>query len=844
MADDVSVSIGAKDTGATRVLQGTVSTVESTFSKLRGAMGGVTGSATQMGGAFDTLGGSVTRVTGLFGALAAVIAGGTFKATIDQTNQLTSEATKLAKTLNMDSVAASALNTALGDIGADADTYTGAFMHFAQQLRKNEEGIQQLGIRTRDANGHLRDSNDVFREALAAVGTYKPGLDQATFAMNVFGRSVDDVMKLQRLNNDVIEEARAKNEALGLTITKDNVEASKRYKAAMNDVGDVMSAIGKVVGQSIIPIFSSLGEWFAERGPRVVEIFRSKMPLLVGSFRVVEGAIKTLVSVFIEGFSLISDGAGLIGQVFSRLMSRDWEGAWNASKLFGERIAQAGINTWKAFIDAGNDVGRDIGSDMERLAKPGGEAWRPGSPVGGGKRMGDDLKPGSGGDKSRMSKWETALAEDRVALTRRALMEGQFREMSKAEEVRYWTEIKARHDLNESERVAVSRKIAEAEIADMKTAFDAKVATLQAESAEYKANTEAKIAKEREIQALYVAGSKEHQAAQARIAAIERDAARQRLEIERTLADQRRALQTAQIDAMTADAALQLELRRITVAESLAIEERAEVERQQIQIEGKRAEVARLEAAKDRDAVAIARGYAEIEAMESEHQARMAQIRGRAVIEQQKYTTGFVNSLQSGFQGLFQGLMNGTIRWGNLWRSTLAMMGNVASQIASQMLAEWLINSIKSRIFAISDGLSKISANAAVAGSAAFASTAAIPMVGPFMAPGAAAEAYAGTMAFAAMLPSAAAAKGFDIPAGSNPVTQLHQREMVLPADIADPLRAQINNGGAMGGDNIHLHLSALDGRSARDFLLGNRAALGEALRAAHRDGHLNPRGS
>lgn len=33
------------------------------------------------------------------------------------------------------------------------------------------------------------------------------------------------------------------------------------------------------------------------------------------------------------------------------------------------------------------------------------------------------------------------------------------------------------------------------------------------------------------------------------------------------------------------------------------------------------------------------------------------------------------------------------------------------------------------------------------------------------------------------------ARKGFDIPAGVNPVTQLHEREMVLPADIAEPLR-------------------------------------------------------
>jgi hypothetical protein len=80
----------------------------------------------------------------------------------------------------------------------------------------------------------------------------------------------------------------------------------------------------------------------------------------------------------------------------------------------------------------------------------------------------------------------------------------------------------------------------------------------------------------------------------------------------------------------------------------------------------------------------------------------------------------------------------------------------------------------------------QVMSNAAVAGSAAFASTAAIPVIGPEMAPGAAAAAYSATAAFA---PMASARNGFDIPAGLNPVTQLHEKEMVLPAKQADVIR-------------------------------------------------------
>lgn len=47
----------------------------------------------------------------------------------------------------------------------------------------------------------------------------------------------------------------------------------------------------------------------------------------------------------------------------------------------------------------------------------------------------------------------------------------------------------------------------------------------------------------------------------------------------------------------------------------------------------------------------------------------------------------------------------------------------------------------------------------------------------------------------------ASAEGGYDIPAGTNPVTQLHEREMVLPREHADVIRGLSANGGAGGGE-------------------------------------------
>lgn len=67
-------------------------------------------------------------------------------------------------------------------------------------------------------------------------------------------------------------------------------------------------------------------------------------------------------------------------------------------------------------------------------------------------------------------------------------------------------------------------------------------------------------------------------------------------------------------------------------------------------------------------------------------------------------------------------------------------------------------------------------------------------------------------------------AGGFDIPVGVNPVTQLHEKEMVLPSRYADVIRGLAGNGGASGsGININTSISVSnDGTSNQKSDGGN----------------------
>ena len=133
---------------------------------------------------------------------------------------------------------------------------------------------------------------------------------------------------------------------------------------------------------------------------------------------------------------------------------------------------------------------------------------------------------------------------------------------------------------------------------------------------------------------------------------------------------------------------------------------------------------------------------------------------------------------------------------------------------------------------------SVVTANATQAASGAAASQASIPYVGPILAVAAMAAIMAAVMGLmgggggsqttttTTRIPSAAG--GWDIPAGINPLTQLHENEMVLPAEHAQTIREMAGQSGGddstiiinlTGGDFIHKKdLAKLLKQMKRDF--------------------------
>ena len=134
-----------------------------------------------------------------------------------------------------------------------------------------------------------------------------------------------------------------------------------------------------------------------------------------------------------------------------------------------------------------------------------------------------------------------------------------------------------------------------------------------------------------------------------------------------------------------------------------------------------------------------------------------------------------------------------------------------------------------------------VGANAVTAASGAAASQASIPWVGPVLAIAAMAAMMAAVGGMTSKIPSARG--GYDIPAGMNPLTQLHEQEMVLPAKHADVIRSLAANGSASSGENNNYNATVNyhdnSGKLTPEELRRNSKIIGQIVKSEMRSFRL-----
>ena len=706
-------------------------------------------------GMVDEVKGGMAKLQGVFEGVAkgmllltAVVAGGSaFKSMVKDTVDYVSANVKLGKQLSISATEAGVLSVALGNIGSSGEAYGDSVTHLNKQLKSNEEGLQAMGLKTRDANGNLRSSNDLMQDSIKLVGEYKSGIDQTQASMVLFGKGAEESLKFQRLNNEVMEEAKRKSEALGLTITQGNVEANKKYKIAMNDLHDVFQGINNAIAEQLIPRLTALAQMFSEYGPQAVEMMRAAMqtylmiqdelkasvialyetvrpifdnigdavkdifgdggegPTAVEIFKNALSILQVVVIGFRVGFQEVCTAIGAaISQVIVSIQG--WvnvaiaayqsikslslgplQSAWKANNMAIEADLQRSANK---MVDIAAKGAEDIQKALMGSTMPARDNTPTAKFVGGGTRtMGELGKPKSGGggsDKaSQLQNAEYALikAEEDA---KKALIKENQKEQLKDYEDQY-----ARHKITIEAFYADKARLIKS---DFNLEMES-VRKLMEENNKKKPKDEVERVKIK-TELIKLTGQ---------LALLEKEQANAATDNNRKLnaelEKQRQLKQQLAIDAIKQNGLQVVELEKISSQQALALKQVNNTKMLQMDKdrEQKIYEILR-KAASDRLALAEndpdkqAQINAELEQLERDHVVKIAQIRKDIVVDAQKDNIALYDTMSNGLTGIFTSLTNHNKTLKSSFKDLFDSVFQMLVKLQAQKLTESIMGSM------------------------------------------------------------------------------------------------------------------------------------------------------
>ena len=285
-------------------------------------------------------------------------------------------------------------------IDVDMSTLTGALKKTTSAMNsaksgtgKYAEAYKKLGVNIKNADGSLRNNNDVFNESIKALGKIENETERDALAMDLFGKSATELNPLIKGGIDTLDEMGKKAEELGLVLSQDALDGANKF----NDQIDMIKAngqglftkIGNQVANDLLPTLETVNKKFEKVVGRLSKGLdknglKGLVDELIAMFNEIDwGEVaKTLSETIANAFNGISDFLGEVdwskvgASIVEFLSNIDWgsiiQGVFN---IIGGIIGGAGQFLGGAFGKAKEGIENWWNTELEKAGGDGGKAF-------------------------------------------------------------------------------------------------------------------------------------------------------------------------------------------------------------------------------------------------------------------------------------------------------------------------------------------------------------------------------------------------------------------------------------------------------------------------------------
>jgi hypothetical protein len=183
------------------------------------------------------------------------------------------------------------------------------------------EGFQALGVSITDEAGNLRDNEDVFWDVIDALGEIDNETERDAAAMELLGRSAQELNPLIEAGSGAFEELRQEAEETGYIMSGDTLDAFGELDDNMQRLKNGATAARNAIGQILLPVLTDL----SSEGVSLLNDFTNAVLDTDGDISQLGDVIDTMVPEVISLIDsylpmLIEIGGTIIGSIASSLL--------------------------------------------------------------------------------------------------------------------------------------------------------------------------------------------------------------------------------------------------------------------------------------------------------------------------------------------------------------------------------------------------------------------------------------------------------------------------------------------------------------------------------------------
>lgn len=194
---------------------------------------------------------------------------------------------KMSQRLGLSRESFQELDFVLSQGGVDINSFQTGMKTLVAQMDKVSEGnatatanFEKLGISVQNADGTLRDEEDVLFETIAAFQAMEDSTEKTRLAQEVFGKQGQEILPLLNSEAGSLEEMRQQAHELGIIMTDETIDSGVQLHDTLDALKRTGASLANTLSGALMPVVQEVADLIIENMPTIQGLFSQFQPVI------------------------------------------------------------------------------------------------------------------------------------------------------------------------------------------------------------------------------------------------------------------------------------------------------------------------------------------------------------------------------------------------------------------------------------------------------------------------------------------------------------------------------------------------------------------------------------